>query len=230
MLNGPVVQVSESEPMTHLQRRLAGVGGIAFAVSLVIGFTLFGPKGGRYSAAEIASFLAQTSFSFIISIGLFVISVTGLTVLMAYLSDASFGAGRLGRVSWATTLVAAASFLIGWGLYLAPASSISSGGPALDPGVTYTFLNAGMVVLFGVGGIALGIALVTLAAGGRAAPMWVRALTGLAGISALLTWAFLVAFGRSPNQWLPGPFYVVILWGLVMGVWLLVSSARPTAD
>lgn len=213
-------------------RRLAGAGGIAFVVSLVVGFTLFGPKGGRYSAVEVASFVEQTSTSFIISIGLMVISVSGLIVLMAHLSETSFGEGGRGRASWATSLLAAVSFLIGWGLYLAPSSSIGSGDPALDPGITYTFMSAGMVVLFGVGGITLGIALVTLAAGGRALPVWVRAFTGLAGITALVTWAFLVALQWSPNQWLPGPFYVVILWGLVMGIWLLVSSprGRPTAS
>jgi hypothetical protein len=65
-------------------RRLAGAGGIAFAISLAVGFTLFGPKGGSYSAAEIDSFLAQTSSSLVISIGLFIISVVGLVVMMAY--------------------------------------------------------------------------------------------------------------------------------------------------
>lgn len=207
-------------------RQLAGAGGIAFAVSLVVGFTLFGPKGGRYSAVEVASFVEQTSTSFIISIGLMVISVSGLIVLMAYLSETSFGEGRRGRVSWATSLLAAVSFLIGWGLYLTPSSSVGSGGPALDPGISYTFMSAGMVVLFGVGGTTLGLALVTLAAGGREVPAWIRAFTGLTGTSALLTWAFLVALRWSPNQWLPGPFYVVILWGLVMGIWLLASSPR----
>jgi hypothetical protein len=35
-------------------RRRAGIGGVPFAVSLVVGFTLFGPKGGHHSAAEVA--------------------------------------------------------------------------------------------------------------------------------------------------------------------------------
>lgn len=74
----------------------------------------------------------------------------------------------------------------------------------------------------------VGIALITLAVGGRVTPTWVLATSGLAGISALLTWPFLVALQWSPNQWLPGPFYVVILWGLIMGVWLLFSPAGQT--
>jgi len=208
------------------ERRLAGVGGVAFAVSLAVGFTLFGPKGGSYSAAEIDSFVAQTSGSVIISIALFVISVTGLVVLIAYLSGASSDTGRGGQVSWATSLLAAAAFLIGWGIYLAPSGSIGSGGPTIDPGISYLFTSAGMVILFGVGGVALGVTLFTLAMAGPVTPAWVRAISGLAGISALLTWPFLVALQWSPNQWLPGPFYLVILWGLVIGIWLLITPDR----
>jgi hypothetical protein len=65
-------------------------------------------------------------------------------------------------------------------------------------------------------------------AGGRVTPTWVRATSALAGMSALLTWQFLVALQWSPNQWLPGPFYVVILCGLIMGAWLLFSPAGQT--
>lgn len=64
--------------------------------------------------------------------------------------------------------------------------------------------------------------------GGRVTPTWVRATSALAGMSALLTWPFLVALQWSPNQWLPGPFYVVILCGLIMGAWLLFSPAGQT--
>ena len=164
---------------------LAGVGAVAFAVPLVVGFTLLGPKGGRYSDTEMASFVAQPAAGFIISIGLLVVSIGGLILLMAYLSEAWLGVGRLRRISWAASVVAAASFLVGWGLYLAPTSAIASGGPATDPGVTYVFVSAGMIVLFGVGGLALGTALVMLAARGNATTGWIRALTGLAGLSAL---------------------------------------------
>lgn len=210
-------------------RRLAGIGGIAFAVSLVVAFTVFGPNGGGYSPEAVADFVGRSSTTILVSIYLFAISIIGLIVLMAYLSDSFFGTGRRGRVTWATSLLAAASFLTGWGLYLAPSNSVISGGPASDPGISYTFMNAGLVVLFGVGGLLLGIALVALAVGGQAAPPWVRVLSGLAGLAALFTWAFLVVFKWSPNQWLPGPFYLVVLWGIVMGIWLLVSSPSVEA-
>ena len=210
-------------------RRRAGVGGVLFAVSLVVGFTLFGPKGGHYSATEIANFVGQSATALIVSVYLLIISIVGLIALMAHLSNTWVGAGRQGRVTWGASLAAGCSFLIGWGLYLAVPTSVLAGGPAIDSAITYALMSAGMIVLFGVGGILLGIALITLAAGGSAAPTWARAFTGLTGLAALLSWAFLLATGWSPNQWLPGPFYLVVLWALVIGVWLFVSSPRPDA-
>jgi uncharacterized membrane protein len=209
-------------------RRLAGVGAIAFVVSLVGGFTLFGPKGGAYSAGETAAFVGQSPSGIIVSIHMFAVSIIGLIVLMAYLSANSCRGARQDRIVWGTSLAAAASFLIGWGLYLAPSTSLIAGGPAIDPAISYTFISAGFVVLFGVGDVLLGIALLTLATRGVVLPIWVRAFSALAGLSAIFSWAFLLAWGWSPNQWLPVPFYLVVLWGLVIGIWLLVSS--PSSD
>ena len=198
-----------------------------FALSLVVGFTLFGPKSGHYSALEIDRFAGQSPTALIISVYLLVLSVIGLMVLIAYLCDAWILHGPQGRITWGASLGASGSFLIGWAVYLAAPMSQLAGGPSLDPGIGYALLSGGMLVLFGVGGTMLGIALITLATGGTAAPTWARMFTGLTGLAALSSWAFLLATGWSPNQWLPGPFYVVILWGLVIGVWLVVSSAGP---
>ncbi|MEO6059652.1 MAG: hypothetical protein ABIQ05_06770 [Candidatus Limnocylindria bacterium] len=208
-------------------RRRAGVGGVLFAVSLLVGFTLFGPKGGHYSASEVEHFVAQGPAAFIVSLYLLVLSIIGLIAVTTYLSDLWVDAGRQRRVTWGASLAAGSSFLIGWGIYLAVPTSVLAGGEAIDPAITYALLSAGMVVFFGVGGMLLGIALITLATGAMAAPTWMRAFTGLAGLAALFSWAFLLATGWSPNQWLPGPFYVVVLWGLVVGIWLLVSAPRP---
>lgn len=209
----------------RIGRRLAGAGGIGFAVTFVVGFTLFGPKSGHYSAEEVDRFLAQGHAALTISIFLFAVASAGLIGLMACLSESAFGEGRRGRVTWSTGLLAAASLLAGWALYLAPAGAIGSGGPPIDPGISYAFLNAGMQVLFGVGGFMLGLALLALAVRGQALPTWLRGFTGLAGLSSLGTWPFLLALNWSPNQWLPGPFYLVILWSLVMGIWLVVTDA-----
>jgi len=203
-------------------RHLAGGGGIVFAASLTVGFTLFGPKGGRYSADEVAAFVGQTGTSLIASVYLVAASLIGLIVLMAYLSE-TMGAGTYRQISWAASVLAAGSFLIGWCLYLTPSTAVLAGGPAPDAALSHAIITAGFVLVFGASGILLGIALITFAIGGGVTAAWARAFSGLAGLAAFLSWAFILALRWSPNQWLPAPFYVVVLWGLVMGVWLIVS-------
>jgi hypothetical protein len=207
-------------------RRLAGAGGIAFAVALVAGFTLYGPKGGMYSAAEIAAFAAQSSFGLAVSVVLFGVSIVGLFLCLAYLSGTYVDEGPYRRMAWGMSMAGGSSILIGWGLYLAAPIARHSGGPAIDPGISYALISAGFAVLFGVGGLLLGIVLISVAIGGSNAPTWVRGLSGLAGLSGLLSWAFLLASNWSPNQWLPVPFYLVVLWGLVIGIWLVVSRTH----
>lgn len=197
-------------------RRVAGIGGIAFAVFLIVPLSVAGPTGGTYSAASVAAFVEQSLTTIVGSFFMVAISVIGLVVLMAHLSETGFGAGRLGRVAWGTGLIAAASLLIGWVLQFAPSVSLSGGVPAIDPAVSMTFLYAGYAVFFAAGGMLLGIAILTLAIGGHAAPMWVRAFSALAGLIGLLSIANI-------------PFYPMLLWGLVVGIWLLVSSPRPDA-
>jgi hypothetical protein len=206
---------------------VAGVGGIVFTAALVVGFTFFGPRGGYYSASSMSNFIGQSSTNMIVSIYLFGASIIGLLLLMAYLTETLMSGGSRVRFTWGASTMAAGSFLAGWSLYFAPFMSVLSGGPAIDPAMAYTFVNAGFVVLFGAGGMLLGIALLTLAMWGSAAPTWVRALNALVGLSAFLAWAFLLASKWSASQWLPVPFYVVLLWGFVIGVWLLVSSPLP---
>lgn len=208
-------------------RRRAGVGGIAFSVALVLGFTLGGPNGGQYGPDHVADFVGRSSTAVIVSTYLLAVSMVGLIALMAYLRQAAFEPGQHDRISWGTSLLAIASFLIGWGLYLAPSAAVNSGGPAIDPAITYTFLSAGLFVSFGAGGMLLGISLLRVAIAGHMEPVWVRAISGLAGLSSLSTWEFLIAAHWSPNQWLPGPFYLVILWGLAIGTWLAFTAQGP---
>jgi hypothetical protein len=208
-------------------RRVAGIGGIVFTVALVLGFTFFGPRGGFYAASSMSNFIGQSSTNMIVSIYLFGASIIGLLVLMAYLTETFMSGGAHIRFTWGASTLAAGSLLVGWSLYFAPSTSVISGGPAIDPAIAYTFVNAGFVVLFGAGGMFLGMALLTLAIWGSSAPIWVRAVNGLAGLLAFLSWAFLLASKWSASQWLPVPFYVVLLWGLAIGVWLLVTSTLP---
>lgn len=114
-------------------RRLAGIDGVAFAACLVVGFTFFGPRGGFYSATGVENFVGQSSTNIVVSFYLFAVSIIGFILLMAYLSETYLGRGRLARIAWGTSLVTAASLLIGWALYFAPSTSVISGGPPIDP-------------------------------------------------------------------------------------------------
>jgi len=201
-----------------------------FAAALVVGFTFFGPRGGSYAASSMSNFIGQSSTSMITSIYLFGASIIGLLLLMAYMTETFMSGGSHIRFTWGASTLAAGSFLIGWSLYFTPFTSVISGGPAIDPAIAYTFINAGFVVLFGAGGILLGIALLTLAIWGNAAPSWVRAVNGLGGLSAFLSWAFILASKWSASQWLPVPFYIVLLWAMVIGIWLLASPSKAEAS
>jgi len=73
--------------------------------------------------------------------------------------------------------------------------------------------RAGIGIMFVSGGVMLGVSFLTLAIGGHAAPRWVRAFSGIVGLLAFFSMAYF-------------PFFGVILWGLVIGIWLLVSSPK----
>jgi len=198
-------------------RRLAGTGGILFAALVVAGLSVANPQAGKYHVADVSRFVAKGHRdAAVVSGALIAVATVGLVALMAYLCEAYLGKGQRARVAWGSSLLAAGSFLIGWTVILAPSLAVSvGGGPGIDPAISYTFIEAGFGI-FLVGGLLLGIALLTLTFAGRAAPLWVRALTGVVGLLALFSGAF-------------DPFLAVLLWGLVIGIWLLVSSPRADA-
>ena len=198
--------------MSH-DRRLAGIGSLVFTVLLVAGAIAANAPGGNYHANDVADFVAKGHRS-VVMLSLFLIAgaVVGLLVVMAYLCESSFGKGRSGRIAWGTSLLAAGSFLTGWAIMITPSMSIAlGGGPGIDPKVSYTIMQAGWAVFLVVSGMMLGISFLTLAIVGHAAPTWMRAFTGIVGLLALASVAFF-------------PFWAVFLWGLVIGIWLLVSS------
>lgn len=198
-------------------RGLAGMGGIVFAVLVVAALSVANPQGGKYDVADVSRFVARGHRNAAVgSSVLIAIAIVGLVTLMAYLSTAYLEGRHSGRIAWGSTLLAAGSFLIGWTVILAPSLTGSvGGGPAIDPAVSYTFIETGFGI-FLVGGLLLGVALLTLTFAGHAAPKWARALTGIAGLLALLSGAF-------------DPFLVVLLWSLIIGIWLVFSSLRAKA-
>ena len=196
-------------------RSLAGIGGIVFAVLFVSGMVSANPPGGDYRAGDIADFVAKGHrVNVVASLFLITISVVGLLMVTEYLCETSYGQGRHGRIAWGASLLAAASFLIGLTVVVTPSMSVAlGGGPSIDPAVNYTIMQAGFGIMFVSGGVMLGVSFLTLAIGGHAAPRWVRAFSGIVGLLAFFSMAYF-------------PFFGVILWGLVIGIWLLVSSPK----
>lgn len=199
-------------------RRIAGIGGIVFAVVLIVSIVVASPPGGEYDAADVADFVAKGHRSaVIVSLYLMLLSVLGLLVMMSYLRDSALGTGRHGRMFWGLAVAAATSFFAGWLILLTPAESKSiGGGPSIDPAVAYTFMQAGWGVALVGGGALLGCALLILAFAGHGAPTWVRALGGIAGLLGVASAAFF-------------PFFALILFGLIVGLWLLVSKEPDAA-
>ncbi len=194
-------------------RKLAGIGGIVFAVLFIAGMVSANPPGGDYHPGDIADFVAEGHrVNVFASLFLITLAVVGLLIVTEYLCATSFGPGREGRIAWGTSLLAAASFLIGLTVLATPSMSIAlGGGPPIDPTVSYTIMQAGFGIMFVSGGIMLGVSLLILAIGGSAIPSWVRAVSGIVGLLALFSLAFF-------------PFFAVLIWGLVIGIWLLASS------
>ena len=192
--------------------RLAGVGGLAFGVLVFVALIVANPVGGDYDPVDVADFVARDHRTEVfISLYVMLLAASGLIVLMGYLRDTAVGEGRLGRIFWGMTVAAAAAFVIGWGIALTPSLSLAiGGGQALDPQVAYTFAQAGLITYFFAGGLMMSLALITFAFGASAVPMWVRWASGVAGLLALGSPAFF-------------PFFVLPLWALAVGAWLVLA-------
>lgn len=81
--------------------------------------------------------------------------------------------------------------------------------------VTYLIGEIGVVMIFGSGAVLIGVALIAVAFGaGLVLPAWLRWLTVIAGVGAIAGPAFF-------------PFFLLIVWGVAAGVWLLTAAAIP---
>jgi hypothetical protein len=198
---------------------IPGVGGIAFGVAMFLAMVVANPPGGDYEASDVAKYLDDGHrTAVVISLYLTFIAVAGLICLLSGLHDAvAAGQGWAARVFWGSGLAAAAAFAVGWAILVTPPASLAlGGGEAAGPRVTYLVTQAGFVVTLGAGGLLLGFALVVLmVASIGLLPTWLRWATLIAGMLGLASVAYL-------------PFFVLLLWGVVVGVWLLASS-RATA-
>jgi hypothetical protein len=200
---------------------LAGVGSIAFSVLTIVGLALANPPGGTYKASDAVKYVAKGHHVAVFaSVYVLLLAVLGLLLLLAYLRDllsAAPDGERVARIFWAMSIGAATSFAIGWAIVLgnAIAHAFGGSGVVVDPAVTYLASELGFSVVFGPAAILLGFALIAFVIGGRAlVPAWLRWSTLVAGVAGIVSLAFF-------------PAVLVLLWGIVMGIWLLVPSRGP---
>ena len=200
---------------------LAGVGSIAFSVLTIVGLALANPPGGTYKASDALKYVAKGHHVAVFaSVYVLLLAVLGLLLLLAYLRDllsAAPDGERVARIFWAMGIGAATSFAIGWAIVLgnAIAHAFGGSGVVVDPAVTYLASELGFSVVFGPAAILLGFALIAFVIGGRAlVPAWLRWSTLVAGVAGVVSLAFF-------------PAALVLLWGIVMGIWLLVPIRGP---
>lgn len=200
---------------------IAGAGGIAFGVLMFVAFLVASPPGGTYSESDVADYVASGHrTAVIISIYLVLLAAVGLVCLLARLREAAAGDLALGPIFWGTGLAAAASLAIGWVVVAAVPVAMAFGGSdvTIEPTVAYTITEAGWGITLGAGGILLGLALIVLVLGSRATlPAWLRWTTLVAGIAGVASIAYF-------------PYFLLLVWGLVAGVWLLAAERAPRAS
>jgi len=201
---------------------LAGVGSIAFSVLTIVGLALANPPGGTYKASDAEKYVTKGHHVAVFaSVYVLLLAVLGLLLLLAYLRDllsAAPDGERMARIFWAMGIGAATSFAVGWAIVLgnAIAHAFGGSGVVVDPTVTYLASELGFSVVFGPAAILLGFALIAFVVGARTlVPTWLRWSTLVAGLAGVVSLAFF-------------PAALVLLWGIVIGIWLLVPG-RATA-
>jgi hypothetical protein len=199
---------------------LAGVGAVGFGALTATAIVVGGAPGGNFDDGDVARYVGIAHFPTVIATGyLALLGVVGLICLLAYLREvvgAQTERKLVANIFWGAGLASTASFAVGWALVtgIAVAAAEGGSGASVPHATTYVLSDTMLNVLYGSGGILLGCALIALMLGTRGSlPNWLRWLTVIAGVLALTT-----------------PFYfsapALPLWGIVMGIWLLVAGRR----
>jgi hypothetical protein len=203
-----------------MNRMCSGIGAIAFALLTIATFAVGNPPGGDYSKSDVTDYLASGhQLAVFVSLYLGLLSAIGLLVLVAGLSSAVENEG-LRRLFWGSGIAATAACATGWCVVAAPAAALTFGSSArpIDPKLAYVLIEAGFVFIFGAGCVLLGTALLVLvAASRRTLPTWVRWTTAVGALAALASLAFF-------------PSFLVPVWAVVIGIWLLTRPARTVSQ
>jgi hypothetical protein len=194
----------------------AGIGAIAFSTSTVAALVIANPPGGNYSASNVTDYLASGHrIAVLIVMHLALIGLVGLISMLAHFRD-MLPAGTARSAFWGTGVAAAGAFAVGWSIVGGQIVAHWEGGSAIKIplAVTYLISEVGAVLIYGAGAVMLGSALIVLVLNTRGLlPSWLRRMTLGAGIAGIAGLAFIT-------------FYLLMLWGVVVGVWLVTRAVR----
>lgn len=199
-------------------RRWAGLALAGYGVATLAAMISMGVPGGDYDAARVVNFLSAEHFW--VAVAMAYVGALGALALL----PATQGLGDLhpGRRDLIRRLgvVAAATGVGGWFLSAGIPIAATEGGAPIRDGlplpVAHTLGEMGILLALCAPALSIGIA-ATLLARARRLPRWLRVLSLVAGLCGVLAPLFFTAF-------------VFLLWTLVMGAWLSLSTSRATTS
>ena len=198
---------------------VAGIGAIAFSLLTLVGWTLVNSPGGGYDEATATQYVAASHFPVVLlALAMGQLGVVGLLLLLSHLRELMRTSPRdqlLGGAFWGTGVASAACFAVGWGFVAGQPVAHAEAGSVLVVPPTITHLlseTGGSVMVFGSASMLLGLALAIIFLTSMAMPSWLRWLTLITAIAGFAGLAFF-------------PFILVLVWGVVVGAWLLIG--RP---
>jgi len=201
----------------------AGVGAIAFGLLTFAAIVIGGPMGGNYAAADVANYISGGRVVIVGAIALWgLLGAAGLICLGAYLrhrADAEAAGSIWPQVMWGLTLGSAICFAVSWGIFVSQPIGNNEAGTNLNvpPTIIYSIGIAGDELIFESAATLLGLAMILGAVTNLPRlPGWLRWITLAVGILAITSLAFF-------------PFFLILLWAIVMGIWLLAGGRRPAA-
>jgi hypothetical protein len=143
------------------------------------------------------------------------VGLVGLIAMLAHFRDL-LPTGTARSAVWGTGVASAGAFAVGWSIVGGQVVAHWEGGSAITIplAVTYLISEVGSVLIYGVGALLLGCALIILMLNTRGLlPSWLRWMTLAAGIAGIAGLAFIT-------------FYLLMLWVIVVGVWLVTRAIR----
>jgi hypothetical protein len=206
--------------MTRSATVAAGVGSIAFGAFTLVALILGGPMGGTYAAADSVFYISSGHLAIAVTMALCgLLGVAGLVCLAAYIrqrAESEASGSIWPQTLWGLMLGAAICFAVSWGIFVSQPVGNNEAGTNLHipPTITYAIGITGTEVLFESAATLLGFALILIAIVNLARlPAWLRWSTLIVGVLGITALAFFT-------------FFPLLLWGIVMGVWLIGGNRQ----